>query len=104
VALGGGGLRSSLQGHEDILAELAELVLAVYAVSPAGSACERAKEVLLGLLTQKGRATTTTSVVFRAMMPLLTMKPGKAGLPTDASSRGKTHQKAVQVRALKPTW
>lgn len=93
-----GSLGSSLEGHEDLLTDMADLVLGALGSAASGtSTAEAAKSILLGMLNGKGDRRT---VVLRALMPLLIMKPvAKPGLPTDARGRTAAHQKALQVRA-----
>ena len=99
-SLSGGSLEGGLKAHEDVQGELTELMLGVYAVSPAASGTgETARAVLMQLLLTAGHGGAGNPVVLRALLPLLTMKPSRAGLPCDARSRTSAHNKAVQVRA-----
>ena len=99
-SLTSGSLASSLRAHDDVQGELTDLVLGTYAMAPAsGSLAETTRSVLMALIGLAGGG-GGNPIVLRALMPLLTMKPSRSGLPTDARTRTGAHQKAVQVSAL----
>lgn len=96
-----GSLSSSLRAHDDVQGELTDLVLGTYAMAPAsGSLADSTRAVLMALIGLAGGG-GGNPIVLRALMPLLTMKASRSGLPTDARTRTGAHQKAVQVRDLR---
>eukprot|EP00624_Nannochloropsis_granulata_P000481 evm.model.NODE_11823_length_16375_cov_18.355114.1 len=93
-----GSLAASLCTHDDVQGELTDLVLAVYSLAhpAAGSLAQATRSVLMALITAAG-GPGGNPIVLRALMPLLTMKPSRNGLPTDAKTRTGAHQRAVQL-------
>ncbi|GAB5032194.1 condensin-2 complex subunit d3 [Nannochloropsis oceanica] len=93
-----GSLAASLCAHDDVQGELTDLVLAVYSLAhpAAGSLAQATRGVLMALITVAG-GPGGNPIVLRALMPLLTMKPSRNGLPTDAKTRTGAHQRAVQL-------
>ena len=96
-SLSSGSLGASLRAHDDVQGEMTDLVLGVYALVPStGSLADATRAVLMALVTVAG-GPGGNPIVLRALMPLLTMKPSRSGLPTDARTRTSAHQKAVQM-------
>lgn len=96
-SLASGSLAESLRTHDDLQGELTELVLGVYSLAPASTAlAQAARRVLMALIVVAG-GPGGNPIVLRALLPLLTMKAGRNGLPSDARARTSAHQKAVAV-------
>jgi len=98
-------LANSLEGHEDLLADMIDMVVGLLCSSPNGSGLAgTSREILLGslgggALDRHSSSTTMRTVALRALMPLLIMKPShKPGMPADARQRTAAHQKALEVR------
>lgn len=97
LSLASGSLAESLRTHDDLQGELTELVLGVYSLAPASTAlAQAARRVLMALIMVAG-GPGGNPIVLRALLPLLTMKAGRNGLPSDARARTSAHQKAVAV-------